>query len=145
MTLSASTTPTYPVPKKQLVVTFTASTGNYVRVWATDAPAGSELKQKLIDSESARYQVHEGKASDPWKWTPDKGGVYVFRAQEYTRGGIDTLGGYLGSPESYGTETKIPSAIDGYTPETPLTIYVGQRMETKLGFGSDTATLALWV
>lgn len=110
---------------------------NFVRYSITDAPDGSALKTKLDASGKAQSQVHDGDLATPYDLKPDKGGRYTFLVEEFTRGVSSNGGGYQGAPESAPSETKLA--------ETTLTLEVGQKVETTLGFSPDTAKLVLYV
>jgi hypothetical protein len=136
-----TTNPTYPVPTRacELVFTLTEAATNFVRVWVTIAPEGSELDIQLTRERKTRLEVYAGNgdAEFPFAFTPDKGGKYTFVAQEYTKG--NAVGGdYEDDPRGAPAETKVGS-------EATLSLYIGQRLTQKLGTGGDTATLALWV
>lgn len=140
MAVTIATSPTYPTTKAPARVTFILTGGgNFVRVWCTDAPEGSKLKTELTSTEQSRILAFEGGAADVWTFAPDKGGVFVFAAQEYTRGASAYGGGYKGDPRGYPTETKIGSE------STLNTLRVGQRLEMPIGVKGDTATLVTWV
>jgi hypothetical protein len=135
-----ATVPTYPVPGRQMRVTFTLTgpSANYYRAWVTDAPAGSELRKRLNDTGVTRTQVAEGDAATVWEFEPDRGGCYRVLVQEYTLGASDHGGGYEGDPDAAPSETKVGS-------ETTLALYVGQKMVSQCGAGQDTADLVLYV
>lgn len=137
---SLSTSPTYLAAGKQarITVTLTESGTNFVRIWCTIAPTGSELALKLAAGSLNRVQVYEGDGgAKTWTTTFDKGGKYTFVAQEYTRGSA-WGGGYQGDDQGGLSETKVGS-------EASLTLHLGQAMEQKIGVGADTGTLVLWV
>ena len=133
-------TPTYALPGQQIqtVVTATGSGANYVRIWCTDAPNGSTRKALLDADASSRVFEWEGKSGETWSLTPDKAGVFVFAVQEYTKGGIGTVKSYDHDTGNAPTETKVG------TESTP-SVYVGHRLEQRIGTGADTATLVLHV
>ncbi len=139
-----STVPVYPPPNRETRLTFTLteSATNFVRVWVTDAPEGSELRAKLDSSTDPlnRYQFHAGPggASAPVRETFEVGGKYTFVAQEYTKGASDFGGGYQGDPDGDPTETKVGA-------ETTLSFYVGQRMKSTIQAEADSVDLVLWV
>lgn len=118
--------------------------GNFVRIWCTDAPLGSALRGRLDASGYTRIQVHEGDIAAPpavattWDFQPDKPGKYALTAQEYTRGASAWGGSYAGDPKGFATETKAGV-------EVSTTIDFGSRVTMQVGYGADTATLALWV
>ncbi len=135
-----STQPAYPVPGRETPVKFTKSnsTADYLRIWVTDAPVGSALKERLDSTQFSRLQVHEGDDLSIWRETFDKGGAYQLVAQEYTRGGATHGGAYEDDPNAAPTETKIGA-------ETSLSLYIGQRMVTTCGYANHTAELVTFV
>jgi hypothetical protein len=139
MTITATCTPTYPVPNRQVKVMFAGAGGSWLRVWCTVAPTGSEEDTALkADTTANRVQVYEGDAGvTPWYWTPTASGKYTLKAQAYTRG-TSYGGGYAGDPNAAPTETPVGA-------EETVYLYVGQRLKTKLGYGADTADLIVWV
>lgn len=134
------TSPTYPVPDREATVIFnlTESTANYVRVWVTVAPEGSDLAEKLKQAAQNRVQIYEGDAgiNHPFRFLAGKGGKYTLIAQEYKRGSASG-GGYQFSPDTAVSETKLGT-------EATLSLFIGQRLSHKIGVGADTATLVLW-
>src|SRR6185369_12938032 len=135
---SVATTPTYPIPGRETRVIFTIS-ANFVRVWCTVAPEGSELANKLKLTTQNRVLVYQGDGGqhNPWRFNADKGGKYTLVTQEYTRG-TAYGGGYQGDPNGVESETKSGS-------ETTLSLFIGQRMTSTIGIAPDSATLVLWV
>jgi hypothetical protein len=137
MTVTASINPQYPVPGREARVTFSASTGDYVRVFVTNAPVSSEYRRQLSETGASQLQVYEGDAGDVWRFVPDVGGVYSFAVYEVTKGASANGGGWHRSPSSNQTETPIGT--------TSLDVSVGQRLTSAVGANSDTATLVLWI
>lgn len=141
-----TTEPQYPPPGRVRLVFGRGGTGNFVRVWVTDAPPGSKWRNKLdeafLNAKATRVLMVECGTEEEPEVELDKGGAYVLAAQEYTVGpatGTTYGGGYKGDPESYQTETK-----DGA--ESSVTVYVGQRLVSQLGSPEyGTAKLVLWV
>lgn len=139
-----STLPEYPAPGRQTTVRFTLVEGgaNYVRVWCTNAPVGSELRKKLDGTRDPRTRVKvyegDGGENNTWKYTFDVGGVYTFVCQEYTKGTAAYGGGYQNSPDGAPSETKVGN-------EATRTIDIGQRIELPIGAGQDTASLIVWL
>jgi hypothetical protein len=151
--LAITQTPTYPVVTKGARLTFTPGAGgNFVRVWCTDAPVGSDLRSKIegvasaaqISAGTARFQIFEGDAASapasgtPFDLKPDVPGKYVIAAQEYTKGASAYGGAYQGDPRGFTAETKLGS-------EASITVVFGDRVTIQLGVPPDTATLVLWV
>lgn len=134
-----ATTPTYVIPARPALVVFSfASIANYVRVWCTVAPEGSELANRIAANKLNRALVYqdEGGPKHPWRYTFDKGGKYTFLVQEYEKGN-HWGGGYEGDPRGAPTETKLGA-------EVALTLYVAQRLTQELGAGPDKATLVTY-
>ncbi len=140
-----STLPVYPAPGRQTSVTFTLteSGANFVRVWCTAAPPGSEMRKRIDGTKDPRNRVvvHSGAGgvNNPWREDKfDKGGKYTFVTQEYTRGASAFGGGYQGDPEGAPSETKAGA-------ETELELFIGQRMTSEISVGGDSLTVVLWV
>ncbi len=133
--------PALPAPKRQVSVTFslTESGSDFIRVWCTVAPTGSELDSKINSANDPRnrYQIFEGSVSQSWNFTFDKGGKYTFVAQEYLKG-AGYGGGYEGDPNGAANEELIGA-------ESTLTIHIGQRVTQPVGPAGDQSTLVLWV
>lgn len=135
MSVTIIPTPPNPVTAKGAKLTFTLTTGNYVRLWCTDAPVGSKLKTELGNSEANRVEVYANESiasTPPFVFQPDKPGRYVLLAQEYQRGASGYGGGYAGDPKGYDSEKKLS--------ESSLTLDFGTRVTTTLGVSPDTAT-----
>lgn len=140
-----STIPEYPGPGREVqIITLPNFGGNFVRLWVTSAPEGSELAAQLkaaAQSTTAAPRVEwktvKTGTTTPIRYTFDKGGAYTFAVQEYELGSTFG-GGYQYAEDTAQTETKTGN-------EQTLTIYVGQRMTCKVGAGADTAKLVLWV
>lgn len=138
-----TTTPALVAPNREahITIALAQSGANFVRVWCTIAPPGSELAGKLESSTDPRNRVlvyqGNGGVAHPWRQTFDRGGKYTFVAQEYVRGGS---GGpaYQGDPNAADKETKLGA-------EATLELYVGQRVTQPIGPASDRATVVLWV
>jgi hypothetical protein len=139
MTLALTQSPAYPVPNRDIKVTFTAtSPANYVRIFLADAPPDTKLKAALDSTEATQILSHEGPTSEPWIFTAERGGKYLFTAQEYQRGNAGHGGGYSGDPDGYPSETKVGV-------ETSVEITVGQKLSMRIGTARDNASLELWV
>lgn len=140
MPFTLTQTPAYPLVGREVRLAPNASAGNFVRLWATDAPFASALRAR-IDAAGASGKVEVAaldSANAIYRLTPDKPGVYVFAAQEYTRGAVSFGGGYEDSPDSHQTETAAGSV-------SSHSVYVGQRLSLRIGLGADTADLILHV
>jgi hypothetical protein len=144
MPVSVTSTPLYPTVKKGARLSFVPTTGNFVRVWCTDAPLGSKLRTQLDEQQATRLPIHEGDIAtapatgEAFAFQPDAPGKYVIAIQEYTRGASSFGGGYAGDPLGFGSETKVGS-------EVSTTIDFGERLAMQIGTGADTGELALWV
>lgn len=135
--------PIYPVPKRPvtIAITLTDPAATYVRIWGTDAPEGSSLKDVLKKGGLARVEVHEGGGGAAAPWTDfdfNVGGIYVFAAQEYSRTTGAHGGSFEGDPKGFPGDTAIGA-------EVTLTIAIGQRLTLQLGAGKDTASLVFHV
>lgn len=138
---TVATVPEFAPPNRDVKVLFslTHSTANFVRVWVTAAPPGSELRKKLDDSGKSRLPLYEGEGeSKPELRKFDAGGKYTLVAQEYKRGASTYGGGYQGAPDGNPSEDKIGD-------ETTLELFIGQRLTSALAVGPDTLTVVLWV
>lgn len=137
---TVATKPIYAVPNKRTFLSFTLTESgtNFLRVWVTDAPAGSDWKRELEEKNSSREVIYTGDASQPLEVKFDRGGCYRLLAQEYTQAAANFGGSYEDDPDAAASETKVGN-------ETSLTVYIGQRMTSTMGYGNDTATLVLYV
>jgi len=140
VSVTATTTPAYPVGGRDISVDFTATTAaNYLKGFFTDAPIGSALKTELVKTGASRLPAFATDTGKTWIFTGDKadvGGVYTLQVEEYTKG-TAYGGGYQGSPASFATETILATST--------VQIFVGQKVTQKIGVGPDTATLTLFV
>lgn len=136
-----STLPALVVPnrKAQFQFELDESATNFVRVWVTNAPPGSELREKLDKARANRIEVFisESPTDHTWETQFDRGGRYTFAAQEYIRGATGSAG-YQGAPGAAPLETKVGS-------EYTITLDIGQRLTSPVGTGEDRATLVLWL
>lgn len=137
MTVTATTTPTYPVPDKPFKIVFGATTGNLVRLWLTACPTDSVWYPKLGAPNVSRILIGESSVGRNYMQTVDAPGSYSIKLQEITKGASVYGGSYDGDPDNYQTETVIG--------ETSWVLRVGQKLTTKIGSGGDTASLNLWV
>lgn len=135
--------PSFPIPgiSTSLTFTMTGLGSNFVRVWCTQAPDGSNLDRELkqFEAGSPRVQVYEGDggATNPLGFIFDKGGTYTLVAQEYTKGS-GFSGGYQDDPRGSPSETQVGT-------ETSLTLEIGRRFTQTVGASPDTATLSFWL
>jgi hypothetical protein len=138
MTVEVTQTPTYQIPGKPFFLNFSASTGNYVRVMVTAAPAASQYTKRMEETQTSELELGDTATGQIWTgFEPDVPGVYTLKAYELTIG-ASSYGGYFSSDhDGYASETVIGS--------TSLTMYVGQRLESAIGTDSDNATLVLYV
>lgn len=137
MTVSLSTSITPVVAKKPLRLTFTASTGNFSRIWCTSAPIDSKLRDALDKSTAQRVKFTEADSGRPIEYTFDVAGAYLFAAQEIKRGATDYGGGYQDAPDAAPAEALIG--------ETSIALYVASGLKATLGAGADVADLVLYV
>ena len=118
-------------------LTFTATAGNFVRVWCTAAPTGSRLRGKLDADKSTRVHVQDTDSSKAFDYTFDVAGAYQLAASELREGAAPYGGGYQGAPDAERSEVIIG--------ESALTFYVAAALKTTLGQGPDIADLVLFV
>ena len=127
MALTITTKPAYPVPGRVRVTFVPSSTVNYVRIWSTVAPEGSEYRERLDASSTvasaARALVYEHYTKEIWQPFLTVGGRYTFKIQEYTR---DTdEGAFELDPRGAPQETKVGA-------EQTLTLYIGELITQKI-------------
>lgn len=134
-----STTPAYAVPDRQVAITFTKTnaSADYIKVWMTDAPVGTQELTNIEDGGLGRFQFWEGDSGARKEFTPSRGGIYRLVAQEYSRSA--THGGrYENDPEGAPSAVKVGS-------EYSISLTIGQRMTVECGAGQDIASLVLFV
>lgn len=130
---------TCPLPGPVMLSATMTGGGNFWRAWCTSAPLGSKLRGQIDTEVAARIETTSGGAADTPTLELDQGGAYTFACQEYTKGASTYGGGYDGSPDGFQTETKIGA-------ESTSTIYVGQRLVTRVGAPSyGQADCVVWV
>ena len=140
---SLATVPVYPPPNRQtrVTVTITDPTANYVRLYVTNAPPGSELREKLDSADDPRNRIlvykGRGGSDEPWNVRFDVGGKYTFTAEEWNRSG-GFGGGFQGDPDGAQVDTLIAS-------DDTVSIYVGERLRSTIRAGSDSVDIVLWV
>lgn len=137
MAVSLATSIAVPIANKQTHLTFTATTGNFVRLWCTAAPVGSKLRTKLDVDVSARVHVLDADSARQYPYTFEVAGAYQFAATELTKGAAPYGGGYQTAPNSAPAEIVLG--------ETALTLFVASRLTATMGIGGDTANLVLYV
>ncbi len=125
------------IASKPVRLTFTASAGNFVRLWCIAAPAGSKLRAKLDENKASRTHVLDTDSGAAFEYTFDASGAYQFAAAEFTKGAAPYGGGYQGAPDAAPAETSLG--------ETPISFYVASKLKATLGVGADTADLVLYV
>jgi hypothetical protein len=138
MSVTIATIPSPALGGKTCKLALTASTGNFVKVWCTNAPVGSKLRKALDDSGASRVIVLGGVDSESQTdFTPDKGGGYVFVLEEFEKGAAAYGGGYLGDPNAAPAEELLST--------TTTTVYFASQLTCKIGVAGDTAELLLYV
>lgn len=139
MPLTLATEPQYALPGI-VKMRATPTTGNYARVWCTDAPEGSELIEELKRLGSGhRIEVDKQDAEGILEGKLEVGGAYTFVCQEYTKNASTHGGSYAGDPNGFQSETKVGS-------EVTQTIYIGTKLACPLGSSTfGQAELVLWV
>ena len=133
--------PALLVPGVSARITFVPTDGTLLRVWVTDAPLGSEFKRLLDEAPDRRVLITSLKQvarGYRWSYTFDKGGKYLLTIQEYRRAS-GFGGGYSDDPDASPKEETVG------VPDSSLSIVVCQRLEQRVGAGSDSATLVVYV
>lgn len=138
MTASVTTLPVAAIANRECKLVLTATVGNFVRIWCTDAPPGSKLRSELDATGATQVSVASGDAGQQVSFTADKGGAYVFRVEEITKGASVYGGVYDTDPN------KAPSEAIVGTPAVE-TLFFASALTCNLGVGSDTAELLLYV
>lgn len=133
MSVSITTTPTLVIPGRATKISFSTTTGNYVKLWLTACPPTSEWYAGFHGGAIAQQLVGEQDADKQLLITFDVPGVYTFSAQEITKGASTYGGAYAGDPDSYDTLTILASSS--------VSVNVGQRMRQQVGAAADTAQL----
>jgi hypothetical protein len=128
MTVTHTQYPDYPVPGKGVRIKFTASTGDYVKVYLTGAPRKSAFYDQLSKTSASQLLVHEGDERKPWNFYPDASGKYTFSAQDISKGASAWGGAYADDPNGYRSETF-------NTPASTISIVIGSRLTLPVGVG----------
>jgi hypothetical protein len=134
---SVSTVPAAPIAGRDCKLVLSASSGNYVRVWCVDAPPGSKWRSQLDSAGATQVSVAAGDAGQVLPFQADKGGAYLFKVEECTRGASAYGGVYDTDPN------KAPSLTILST--TSVTLYFASPLTCNLGVGADTAELLIYV
>lgn len=138
MTISTTQAPEYQLAGGRFGLIFSATVGNFVRAVVTVAPPSSGYAAQLEEQQSTEIDLGGAATGQLWLgFEPDAPGAYTLKLYEITVGASDYGGQFASDYDAYGTET-----IEG---TTTLTVYVGQRLESPIGAGADTATLVLHV
>ena len=139
MPLTLATEPQYALPGI-VQMRATPTTGNYVRIWCTAAPEGSELAKSIQRlGTGKRIEVDKQDAEGILEGKLEVGGAYTFVCQEYTKNASTHGGGYAGDPNGFQSEDKVGS-------EVTQTIYIGTKLACPLGSSTfGQAELVLWV
>lgn len=132
-----ATLPGQPVSGRECKLVLTATTGNFLRVWCTNAPPGSKLRTELDSSGASRVNVTEADAGSQVPFTADKGGAYVFFLEEITKGASAFGGVYDTDPNKAPSEAIIGTAS--------VTLHFASALTCNLGVGQDTAELLVYV
>lgn len=144
MAIAFTPSPTYPTTKKPVHLDFVATEGGAaVRLFCTDAPLGSKLREQITGSSASRVQVHEGDIATPFEFNADASGVYTFVAQEIQKPTF--AGGFKGDPRALIDVGGGALGTQKVLGETVLRLNIGTRLTMPLGVGQDVATLVLWV
>lgn len=137
MTASVTSVPAAAIANRECKLTLSAGAGNYVRLWCTAAPPGSKLRAELDGSGATQVAVTEGDAGRDVPFTADKGGAYVFRVEEITKGASAHGGVYDTDPNKAPAETLLSA--------NTVTLYFASPLVCNLGIGQDTAELLVYV
>lgn len=137
MPATVSTSPALPVAGRECKLALGATTGNFVRVWCTDAPPGAKLRTDLDAAGATQVAVASADAGASVAFHADKGGAYAFKVEEITKGASAFGGVYDTDPNKAPSETIVDT--------TQLTIYFASPLSCALGVGSDTAELLIYV
>ncbi len=137
MAVTITQTPTYPLPQKPVRLAATASIGNFVRMSITSAPAGSKWQAELDETNRSQIEKFADAKTEVFEFVPDKSGLYNFKAQDITRGGVTYGGSYQGDPSGNPTETL--------NAQTTVTVLVGEKLTMPIGVSPDVATLVVCV
>ncbi len=138
MALTLTATPTYPAPGKPCKLTFASGAGGQiVKLFATTAPVGTLLRKEIDDSQLGRKAIGQCDIAGYILFAPEKPGVYVFAAEEYTGGAFGYGGGYERDPNASPSETFVSTTV--------LSLSVGSRLTCTMGTGPDLVTLTFWV
>lgn len=134
---SIATVPAAAISGRPCLLSLTATAGNLVRVWCVDAPPGSKLRGELEATGATQVLVTAADAGREVPFTADKGGAYVFRVDELTKGASAYGGVYDTDPNKAPSETLLDSS--------EVTLYFASPLTCALGVGQDTAELLLYV
>lgn len=137
MSVSVTVQPTPALGGRDCVLRFTASSGNFVRVWCTDAPDGSRFRTDLDKLGTTTLALGAVGVGEAFRFTPDVGGRYVLRLDEIKRGAARYSGGYKGDPNAAPSEDLLGS--------TEYSLSVATRLTWPLGRAPDTASLLVFV
>lgn len=130
--------PDYPIPGQDCSITFAGLVAgtNQVQVNATLAPAGSELRRRIDAARGEVVDVYSGSAADPWRFKPDKGGVYTFDLLEFE---VQSSSGALFQGDPGGAPRPVLKTT------TTVALYVGERLSLKLGEPPHQCDLVVFV
>jgi hypothetical protein len=138
MSVSLSQSPTYQIPNQTFNITFSATSGNFVRVAVTVAPEGSAYNTDMVDQDVSELDIGTTATNVVWTgFQPDVAGAYTVKLYELQVGATDYGGYYQGDPDGYPTETIVSTST--------ATLYAGQRLDVPVGTDADIATLVLHV
>jgi len=156
VTVSLTTTPTYPLPGK-VRVTVSCSAGNAARLYVRAAPLNSKYQKEFkkraaltsfgwlvpielpgsTGAEEYKGTIGNGQSFD---FDADAAGSYKIIAQEVTIGATAFGGGYDSDPDAYPSVTLVGG-------QQTLSLYTGERFESRLGnstHGRGTLVVYAW-
>ncbi|HEY3494755.1 MAG TPA: hypothetical protein VGK73_08725 [Polyangiaceae bacterium] len=130
--------PEYPIPGQDVAISFTGldADTNQLQVNATMAPIGSELRKRIDAARGEVVDVYSGSTTDPWRFKPDKGGVYTFELLEFQ---VQPSSGALFAGDPAGAPRPALQA------KTTVLLYVGERLSLKMGEAPNQLDLVVFV
>jgi hypothetical protein len=142
MAVTVTPTPQYAVVTKPPKLSFSATTGQRVRLFLTNAPVASKFKTQLNESSAGRVQIFQGDVGETHLFEADVPGAYTLLAQEIQ---VPTFkGGFKGDTRGF-LDVGGGRGVEKILGEAETTIYMGDRVTVPLGTQPHTATLVMWV
>jgi hypothetical protein len=135
MAVTLTTRPQYPLPEREIVASFSATLGDYVRVFCVAAPEGSEQRATIEADNDAPILLHEGDVGSNWRFTPGMPGRYQLHIVELDRNVTAHAGGWEWDSASVRPEANVGTTFDS--------IVVGRPYSQVVGWGENTGQLKL--